>query len=90
LGIFLDRQEFNVLTRTKARGELSAAYRLIEGDWMPVQMAQSMTDYKIEFSEIEYGDRVSGRRMPSRLLLSVGREKAFAHSRVVIRNCERL
>lgn len=90
VGIFLDRQDFNVTTRTKARGELSAQYKLVDGDWLPVQMIHSMTDYKIELSEIEYGDRVAGRRMPRSLLFSVGRERALAHSRVSIRNCSSL
>lgn len=88
-GIFLSQKDFEVTTKTK-RGDFKAIYKLNEGEWLPSQMEHTPENLKINLDQIEYGEKVAGRRVIRSMVLSVGTERAFEHSQLTIRSCRSL
>ena len=90
LGLFLDRKDFLVVTRTQSRGEFAAHYKQFDLEWLPDRMEHKPDNMQILLDHMEYGERVGNRRMLKSLMLSVGTERPLPHSQLLVRNCQRL
>ncbi|NJL25978.1 MAG: hypothetical protein HC902_12975 [Calothrix sp. SM1_5_4] len=89
LGIFVEKEAFVVETRTKSRGRLRAEYVEMEGEWLPAKLSQDLNGKKFTVAEFDWAaDKLSGRRMPKSLWISVGEETAFRHSELVFHDCQ--
>jgi hypothetical protein len=90
LGYFLDRKDFLIVAKTKSRGEFQVHYKEFDSQWLPDRMEHKPENMQIVLDEMEYGERVAGRRTLKSLMLSVGTERPLAHSQITVSNCERL
>lgn len=89
-GLFLDRNDFNVVTRTRTRGEYAAHYKQFDGEWLPDRMEHKPENLMILVDQIKYGDRLGSRRIFESMMVSVGTERPLAHSELIVRNCQPL
>lgn len=89
LGLFLDRKEVSVETRTKSRGTLRAFYSDREHQWLPERIEQKTDKAILLLDAFEYsGTPVGGRRMLKSFWISVGDARALQHTRVEVVNCQ--
>lgn len=98
LGLFLDRERFSVVTKTKSRGVLEAVYMPVGKDWLPQSISQRTGPTEILIDQIEYSSDSTGDRPLIRSFwLSLGgltgaaiEEKALAHTQVNFSECRDL
>lgn len=89
MGYFLETGNTTVHTRTPSKGELSAHYMNIHGEWLPDSIEQKTATLKISLDGLLYSsDRIAGRRMLESMWISIGTDVARRHSQIQIRNCQ--
>lgn len=89
LGFYLDTGNTTVLTRTQSKGELSAHYAELGGEWLPDQIEQNTPQLKILIDGLSYSEiRLGSRRLIDSMWISVGTDIARRHSQILVRNCQ--
>ncbi len=88
LGYYLDTGNTTVLTRTQSKGELSAHYAELGGEWLPDEIEQRTPGLKILLNGILYSEqRIGSRRLIESMWISIGTEAPSRHSQILVRNC---
>lgn len=89
LGLYLDPQRFNVETRTKGLGVLSADYQDFDGRTLPARLSQRQGSTVFELGNFEYLAPADGQpRTLKSFAIGVGEERAVAHSLVSVSECQ--
>ncbi len=90
LGIFLNKNDFTLQTRTKSRGVLFAQYQEVNGIWAPIRLEQRLAGSRIVVDEMTYAQEAKPGARPQlkSFWISVGAEQAFKHSYVEMQGCK--
>lgn len=89
LGYYLDTGNTTVRTRTQSKGELSAHYSQVDGEWLPDSIEQNTPALKILLDGVSYSTQKMGnRRLIESMWISIGTDEARRHSQISIRNCQ--
>lgn len=87
-GLYLSDQRFELETRTKGHGQLSAEYALNKTDWLPIRMEQDFGPTQLILDRFEWAEvPVVGRRVISAVWLKAGQGKALDHAHLFFKDC---
>jgi hypothetical protein len=88
LGIYLDKKNVNLMTRTAHRGILTAAYEQHGGEWYPKELGQETTSFKVVIKDFEW-DFEKPRSSPKAFWIYVGDKTSLAaHSHLELVTCK--
>lgn len=90
LGVFLDRKEFLIETKTKSRGIFLARYASMDGQWQPQRIEHHSAGNTFVIDQFSYGrPSVTSRASLDGFWILLGTEQPFAHTQVMISDCRR-
>jgi hypothetical protein len=88
LGLYLDKTNMSIETKTARKGTYSASYAPVGTKWLPSELKHETLTFKFVLKEFDWGDG-ENRAPPKSFWIYVGEQAApSAHTQVQISDCQ--